>query len=59
MILYFITQSNIISAVEKNEFSFEEVENWLEEELGAFFETKDTTRGIHFGNWMKFLQKYT
>ncbi|HMQ67345.1 MAG TPA: hypothetical protein PKA90_00855 [Ignavibacteria bacterium] len=33
---YFTTQSNIISAVEKNETSNSEAEGWLDNELNSF-----------------------
>jgi ubiquinone/menaquinone biosynthesis C-methylase UbiE len=55
--LYFTTQSNIISAVEKNETTYEEVENWLDEELTSFFDNDETTQTINYGNWIKFLQR--
>ena len=44
--LYFTTQSNIISAVEKNETTYGQVENWLNKELAPFFENDDTTRQL-------------
>jgi ubiquinone/menaquinone biosynthesis C-methylase UbiE len=55
--LYFTTQSNIIAAVEKNETTYEEVENWLYEELSAFFDSDQTTRAINYGNWIKYIQR--
>jgi ubiquinone/menaquinone biosynthesis C-methylase UbiE len=55
--LYFTTQSNIIAAVEKNLTTYEEVENWLDQELASFFENDDTTRTINYGNWIKFIQR--
>lgn len=42
--LYFTTQSNIISPVEKNQITYEEVESWLSNELSSFFDSDDTTR---------------
>jgi ubiquinone/menaquinone biosynthesis C-methylase UbiE len=36
--LYFTIQSNIISAVEKSETTYDQVENWLNTELAAFFD---------------------
>src|SRR6185503_13415907 len=47
--LYFTTQSNIIAAVEKNETTYKEVDSWLDQELGAFFENDDMTRTINYG----------
>ncbi|MDB5232586.1 MAG: Methyltransferase type 11 [Chitinophagaceae bacterium] len=55
--IYFTTQSNIIAAVEKNQTSYEQVENWLDEELASFFDDDDTTRTIYYGNWIKFIQR--
>lgn len=57
LILYFTTQSNIISAVEKNETSYEEVENWLSEELALFFNNDAIEQTILYGNWIKYIQK--
>jgi ubiquinone/menaquinone biosynthesis C-methylase UbiE len=55
--LYFTTQSNIIAAVEKGETTYEQVEAWLDNELASFFEDDDATRTIHYGNWIKFIQR--
>jgi ubiquinone/menaquinone biosynthesis C-methylase UbiE len=44
--LYFTTQSNIIAAVEKNQTTYEQVENWLDEELAPFFDN-DMIRTIN------------
>jgi ubiquinone/menaquinone biosynthesis C-methylase UbiE len=55
--LYFTTQSNIIAAVEKNETTYEQVENWLDKELASFFYNDDTTQTINYGNWIKFIQR--
>lgn len=55
--LYFTTQSNIISAVEKNQTTYEQVENWLDQELASFFDNDDTTKTINYGNWIKFIQR--
>jgi ubiquinone/menaquinone biosynthesis C-methylase UbiE len=57
--LYFTTQSNIIAAVEKNETTYEQVENWLDKELASFFYNDDTTQTINYGNWIKFIQRKT
>jgi ubiquinone/menaquinone biosynthesis C-methylase UbiE len=55
--LYFTTQSNVIAAVEKDETSYEEVENWLDQQLALFFNHDDTTRTINYGNWIKYIQR--
>jgi ubiquinone/menaquinone biosynthesis C-methylase UbiE len=55
--LYFTTQSNIIAAVEKGETTYEEVENWLDKELSAFFDNDITTQIINYGNWIKYIQR--
>ena len=55
--LYFTTQSNIIAAVEKNQTTYEQVENWLDQELASFFDNDDTTQTINYGNWIKFIQR--
>lgn len=55
--LYFTTQSNIIAAVEKNQTTYGEVENWLDEELASFFDNGDTNQTIYYGNWIKFIQR--
>jgi ubiquinone/menaquinone biosynthesis C-methylase UbiE len=55
--LYFTTQSNIIAAVENNETTYEEVENWLAQELASFFDNDDTVKTINYGNWIKFIQR--
>jgi len=55
--LYFTTQSNIIAAVEKNQTTYEQVENWLDHELASFFENDDATQTINYGNWIKYIQK--
>lgn len=55
--LYFTTQSNIISAVEKGETTYEQVESWLDKELASFFDNDDTEQTIHYGNWIKFIQR--
>ena len=55
--LYFTTQSNIIAAVENGETTYTDVENRLSEELSTFFDNDETMRVIHYGNWIKFIQK--
>ena len=55
--LYFTTQSNIIAAVETNQTTYEQVENWLDQELVSFFDNEDTTQTINYGNWIKYIQR--
>ncbi len=55
LVLYLTTQSNIISAVEKKQITYPEVDIWLKQELSFFF--KDKNELLHFGNWIKYLQK--
>jgi len=55
--LYFTTQSNIISAVEKGETTYGQVESWLDKELTSFFDDEDTQQTIHYGNWIKFIRR--
>jgi len=55
--LYFTTQSNIIAAVEQNQITYEQVENWLEQELASFFNNDDATKTIQYGNWIKYIQR--
>ncbi|WP_121356278.1 class I SAM-dependent methyltransferase [Flavisolibacter nicotianae] len=55
--LYFTTQSNIIAAVEKNLFTYEQVESWLNQELSFFFDKDDALQTIRYGNWIKYLQR--
>lgn len=57
LILYFTTQSNIISKVEKDEVTYQEAEAWLTSQLNTFFESKEQIKTIHFGNSIKYLQK--
>lgn len=56
LILYFTTQSNITSYIDKNQKSYTEIENWLKIQLKPFFKNqKEQT--LFFGNWIKYLQK--
>ncbi|MGN6250033.1 MAG: class I SAM-dependent methyltransferase [Ginsengibacter sp.] len=55
--LYFTTQSNIIAAVEKNQTTYHQVENWLNQELSPFFDSDNESRTINFGNWIKYIQR--
>lgn len=57
LILYFTTQSNIISEVGTKNASYKEVENWLDKELSEFFIDKQMKQIIIFGNWIKYLKK--
>ncbi|MFM2388032.1 MAG: hypothetical protein RL660_2789 [Bacteroidota bacterium] len=55
LVLYFTTQSNITSKIERRETDYQEVEHWLMQELKPFFTKED--RIIEYGNWIKYLQK--
>lgn len=55
--LYFTTQSNIIAAVEKNQTTYGQVENWLNQELASFFDNDHTIQKINYGNWIKYIQR--
>jgi ubiquinone/menaquinone biosynthesis C-methylase UbiE len=55
--LYFTTQSNIIAAVENNQTTYEQVDNWLDQELTLFFDNDDTTQIINYGNWIRYIQR--
>jgi len=55
--LYFTTQSNIISTVEKGETTYEEAEKWLYSELSLFFDNDEMKQTIYYGNWIKFIQR--
>ncbi|MBK8485205.1 MAG: class I SAM-dependent methyltransferase [Saprospiraceae bacterium] len=57
LVLYFTTQSNIISKVENNETNYRDTEIWLNGELNAFFMNENDTKTFLFGNWIKYLQK--
>jgi ubiquinone/menaquinone biosynthesis C-methylase UbiE len=57
LINYFITQSNIIAAVESGDYTYAAIEQWLNDELSAYFEDADTTHVFYYGNWIKYLQK--
>jgi ubiquinone/menaquinone biosynthesis C-methylase UbiE len=59
LVLYFTTQSNVIAAVERKETTYEQVEDWLDRELSAFFPNEDMTQTINYGNWIKFIQRAT
>jgi ubiquinone/menaquinone biosynthesis C-methylase UbiE len=55
--LYFTTQSNIIAAVEKGDTTYREADDWLDKELGSFFDSEAALRTIYYGNWIKFIQR--
>lgn len=55
--LYFTTQSNVIAAVENNQTTYAQVEDWLDMELSLFFDNDNTTQTINYGNWIKFIQR--
>ncbi len=57
LILYFTTQSNIISAVEKGDTTYGQVESWLTEQLSPFFKQGNGKRVIYYGNWIKYIQR--
>lgn len=57
LILYFTTQSNIISSVNYGRASYVETEEWLEAELETFFRNGEEQTFL-FGNWMKFIEKH-
>jgi len=57
LILYFTTQSNIISAVEMGDTTYPQVESWLTEQLSPFFEQGNDKRVIYYGNWIKYIQR--
>ena len=59
LVLYFTTQSNIIAAVERNEITYEQVENWLDLELAPYYDMEESTRTINYGNWIKYIQRRT
>jgi hypothetical protein len=39
--------------------TYEQVENWLDQELTAFFDDAGSTRTINYGNWIKYIQRAT
>lgn len=56
LVLYFTTQSNITAVIEAGTTTYQEVEEWLTNELTQFF-TIDVTKAINFGNWIKYLRR--
>ncbi|MBK9727038.1 MAG: methyltransferase domain-containing protein [Saprospiraceae bacterium] len=50
LLLYFTTQSNIISAVEKKLITYPEVEVWLDNELSIHFANENKNETVHFSN---------
>lgn len=57
LIAYFTTQSNIIAAIESGQTTYAEAEEWLSKELSSSFYHDQTTRIIHYGNWIKSIQR--
>jgi ubiquinone/menaquinone biosynthesis C-methylase UbiE len=57
LVLYFTTQTNIISAIEKQGTTYQTAERWLEEELSPFFDNESIVHSIEYGNWIKFIQR--
>jgi ubiquinone/menaquinone biosynthesis C-methylase UbiE len=55
--LYFTTQSNIIAAVESNQTTYEQAENWLDNELASFFYNDGAEQTINYGNWIKYIRR--
>jgi len=56
LIGYFSTQSNITAVIEDGQMTYNEVENWLNNELSPFYSTNNT-RTLNFGNWIKYIHK--
>jgi SAM-dependent methyltransferase len=56
LIDYFITQSNIIAAVDSGTETYTSAKSWLNDELSGFFQNKSEGRVFLFGNWIKYLQ---
>ena len=59
LILYFTTQSNIISAVTEHGYSYDEIERWLLNGLSPFFPSAQSRLTVTFGNRITYLQKST
>jgi len=57
LIAYFITQSNVIAAVERGSCAYEEIALWLDGQLDSYFENDLITRVVYYGNWIKYLRK--
>ena len=57
LIAYFITQSNVIAAVERGSCAYEEIALWLDGQLDSYFENDLITRVLYYGNWIKYLRK--
>lgn len=55
--LYFMTQSNVIRAVEDKIVTYKETELWLNDELSTFFITDNEVKSVVYGNWIKYIQK--
>lgn len=57
LVYYLTTQSNITAAIENGQTNYEEIEDWLTEDLAKFFPTEETLRTINFGNRIKYIQR--
>lgn len=57
LVMYFTTQSNIISVVENKTTTYEKAEIWLQAELSTFFPRDNEPAIIYFENWVKYIQK--
>lgn len=55
LILYFTTQSNVTARVAGGQRTYFDIEDWLDKELVPFFQQEK--RKLHYGNWIKYLQK--
>lgn len=55
--MYFTSQSNIISQVEKSMITYEEAESWLNKELEVFYKSDQQIQRMNYGNWIKYLRK--
>lgn len=56
LIAFFISQSNITAAIEKERTDLVAIIHWLEEELKAFFPNANYSRQGIFGNFIVYLQ---
>jgi ubiquinone/menaquinone biosynthesis C-methylase UbiE len=57
LINYFVTQSNIIAAVDSSKYAYAEIEEWLDSELSGYFKDESGERIVYYSNWIKYLQK--
>jgi ubiquinone/menaquinone biosynthesis C-methylase UbiE len=56
-IRYFTTQSNVVAVVESGRLTYEDIENWLVDELTPFFGEEGETQTVVYGNWIRYFQK--